>query len=390
MIIQKEMISVLTGDPEYADAWARLLTSRDFLTPCGQSLRYAVGQPLGAYSSWGAFTLAHHFVVWLAQTRCAKADEQMGYLILGDDIVIRGADVAMAYKEIMTSIGVEISESKSHVSNDSFEFAKRWFIDNEEVTPFPMRGLIETKEEYHLLMATLVQAKERAWHSTLPTDHPELLMSLILALDITSIGSDHVDYLVNKCRRFLQMPITSDSRMEVAEKAKTFLLLAGADRNGQSACHNRYKSAYEIFIEATDRVCAQIMMDGISTLQAAAGKTDAMVRTIGSGAHLRVADVREFHPLYLSLARLLSEREKTVNTLFSRGIHKVGESSYQTKSLDFQPMVPTKSLIRYPLVAIPDPFKITSERVSARIQGTRAHVVNRVFERFNARFKITP
>jgi len=61
----------------------------------------------------------------MAQARCAKADERLGYLILGDDIVIRGTDVALAYKEIMTSIGVEISEAKSHVSNDSFEFAKR-------------------------------------------------------------------------------------------------------------------------------------------------------------------------------------------------------------------------------------------------------------------------
>jgi hypothetical protein len=181
----------------------------------------------------------------------------------------------------------------------------------------------------------------------------------------------------------------SDSRRQVALKAQAFVALAGVDRNGQSTYHTRLRSSYEIFIEATDRACAQIIQKGIETLKDHVNNVDKFVRVLGSGAHLRIADVREFHPLYLSLARLLTEREKAVAKLFS-GIGRVGESSYQTKNLDFQPELPVKSLLRYPLVAVPDPFRLTSERVAARIQGTRAHVVQVVFERFNARFRITP
>lgn len=371
LLIQKALIKALQGE-EYAEAWARLLTSRDFRAPGGELLRYEVGQPMGAYSSWGAFSLTHHFVIWMAQERCSKADEVSGYLILGDDIVIRGTDVALAYKDIMTSIGVEISESKSHVSNNTFEFAKRWFHHGEEITPFPIHGIMETRKEYHLLMATLNQIEGRGWTACWSTDRPELLYSLFEILD-----SDQEErfrkkrkYLVNKSLRFLNMPVSTDSRLQVAVKAKAFLEMCGSDRQGQSTCFNRYKSAYEIFIEATDRASAQIIQKGITTLNENIGKLDAFVRKLGSGAHLSTADVREFHPLSLSLHRLLAERERTLS-LFFKGIGEVSSTFYQTKSMDFQPTLPVKSLLRYPLVAIPDPFRITSDRVAARIQGTR-------------------
>jgi hypothetical protein len=50
MQLQRAMIEALQGK-EYAEAWSRLLTARDFRTPCGSQVRFAVGQPLGAYSS---------------------------------------------------------------------------------------------------------------------------------------------------------------------------------------------------------------------------------------------------------------------------------------------------------------------------------------------------
>jgi len=46
------------------------------------------------------------------------------YVILGDDIVLRGHALAAEYKRIMSDLGVDISETKSHVSKDTFEFAK--------------------------------------------------------------------------------------------------------------------------------------------------------------------------------------------------------------------------------------------------------------------------
>jgi len=40
-----------------------ILSNRKFMTPKGGLISYKVGQPMGAYSSWTAFTLTHHLVV---------------------------------------------------------------------------------------------------------------------------------------------------------------------------------------------------------------------------------------------------------------------------------------------------------------------------------------
>jgi UTP-glucose-1-phosphate uridylyltransferase len=47
------------------------------------------------------------------------------YIILGDDIVIKDDKVAKKYISIMHKLGVSISEAKTHVSSDTYEFAKR-------------------------------------------------------------------------------------------------------------------------------------------------------------------------------------------------------------------------------------------------------------------------
>jgi len=46
-------------------------------------------------------------------------------MILGDDIVIKNNAVAEAYIRVIKGLGVELSIQKTHVSNDTYEFAKR-------------------------------------------------------------------------------------------------------------------------------------------------------------------------------------------------------------------------------------------------------------------------
>lgn len=56
-------------------AWANLLVGREYMVPQNtqknilcpavlpKSVRYAVGQPMGALSSWAMLALTHHFIV---------------------------------------------------------------------------------------------------------------------------------------------------------------------------------------------------------------------------------------------------------------------------------------------------------------------------------------
>lgn len=54
--------------------------------------------------------------------------------MLGDDVVIFNRDVAHSYTDVMADLGVSIGFAKSLVSNDSFEFAKR-FVFRGSVLP---------------------------------------------------------------------------------------------------------------------------------------------------------------------------------------------------------------------------------------------------------------
>jgi hypothetical protein len=139
-----DKVHKLIGSYWFAKAWRDLISDRNFLFE-GKQLKYAVGQPMGSYSSWAAFTLTHHLVVaWAAHLvyGCVAFDN---YIILGDDIVIKDDKVAQKYKKIMNKLGVSISPHKTHVSKNTYEFAKRWIkvIDDKfiELSPLPLKGI---------------------------------------------------------------------------------------------------------------------------------------------------------------------------------------------------------------------------------------------------------
>lgn len=136
--------------------WVNILINRDFaytgplLSDGGYETsyyRYSVGQPMGAYSSWAAFTLSHHLVVcWCAYLEGYPIGSFSNYILLGDDIVINHNKVAQRYIKVMTKLGVEISLNKTHVSYDTYEFAKRWISRGKEITGLPIGGIIRNYE----------------------------------------------------------------------------------------------------------------------------------------------------------------------------------------------------------------------------------------------------
>lgn len=137
--IQTIVMEYLTGDAEGAKLWQELMTSFPFSYKEKQVL-YGAGQPMGFYSSWAAFAVTHHFVVRYAAWKIGRSDFS-DYLLLGDDIVIRDDDVAQSYRSVLEMLGVEISFSKTLVSKDTFEFAKKVYHKGQDVSPIPAWSL---------------------------------------------------------------------------------------------------------------------------------------------------------------------------------------------------------------------------------------------------------
>nr|ALD89116.1 RNA-dependent RNA polymerase [Rhizoctonia solani mitovirus 11] len=88
-------------------------------------VEYAVGQPMGAYSSWAMLALTHHMIVNLASILSGKDNDDINYAVLGDDVVINNDTVAEKYVELMSDLGLEISYGKSVISKRFTEFAKK-------------------------------------------------------------------------------------------------------------------------------------------------------------------------------------------------------------------------------------------------------------------------
>jgi len=139
----KLLLYIYNNDLDFVQSWKSLLINRNFqVGETTEYLRYSVGQPMGAYSSWAVFTITHHLVVQYAARLCGYIDFN-DYILLGDDIVIKNNKVAHKYITLMTRWGVDISPTKTHVSIDTYEFAKRWIKNGKEITGVPLKGLFQ-------------------------------------------------------------------------------------------------------------------------------------------------------------------------------------------------------------------------------------------------------
>jgi len=96
---------------------------------------------MGAHSSWPIFALTHGLLVGYLASKCgAKLNT---FKILGDDIVIRDDRLSVQYLETLEILDVPISWAKTMRSKTTFEFAKRWFHNGVEISPFPLNAVHE-------------------------------------------------------------------------------------------------------------------------------------------------------------------------------------------------------------------------------------------------------
>nr|UPW42071.1 MAG: putative RNA dependent RNA polymerase [Xinjiang mito-like virus 69] len=153
--LQTTIINSITKS-DLGNIWASLLVDRDYVVRKNSygvplvPLRYAVGQPMGALSSWGMLNLTHHMILQYCATlvhgpltTLPVGSWWTDYEVLGDDIVIFDPEVASKYLMIMSDLGVDINLSKSLVSNIGVaEYAKRTVCQGLDVSPLSFKEFI--------------------------------------------------------------------------------------------------------------------------------------------------------------------------------------------------------------------------------------------------------
>jgi hypothetical protein len=122
-----------------------------------ESLKYKVGQPMGALSSWGMLALTHHVLVQIAAVLAGKKLPFNKYALLGDDFIIWCKDTAPHYLKIMKGLGLEVNLFKSIISlkGMGFEFAKKTILirngKDTDVSPIPLKeysAALETSSSF--------------------------------------------------------------------------------------------------------------------------------------------------------------------------------------------------------------------------------------------------
>jgi len=159
IFLQTRILKGFLGAP-ITYVWQQLM-AQSFVTPFAKGLppiRFGIGQPLGAYSSWPTFALTHHAFVQYCARKAGHPDSVWfkGYAILGDDVVIADAGTARIYKDLISLQGVSMSHHKTIVSNNgSCEFAKRFLWKGVDISP------VSFKEVYSIRRSTTASLVKR-------------------------------------------------------------------------------------------------------------------------------------------------------------------------------------------------------------------------------------
>lgn len=135
--------------------------------------------------------------------------KDLPYRLLGDDIVIMDRKLATSYLEVMNELGVEISKVKTHIGEDLFEFAKRFYYKGSEITQFPITALVENISIYPLLAQALESAKERGFLPLYLQSNSPDFWNKIVELSVPTNQKRKFTYLVNKFKQFSLLPTSN-------------------------------------------------------------------------------------------------------------------------------------------------------------------------------------
>ncbi|AIT71973.1 RNA-dependent RNA polymerase [Rhizoctonia cerealis mitovirus] len=110
---------------------------------------YAVGQPMGAYSSFAMLALTNHLIMYAAANKLGLVVVKGSglYAILGDDVAISRGDLATEYNKIMHLLGVEINPIKGFTGK-ILEFAKNLFhVSGTNLSPISAKVILRAARD---------------------------------------------------------------------------------------------------------------------------------------------------------------------------------------------------------------------------------------------------
>lgn len=317
-LLQKEMVAQLLGSKEKAQAWYDILCAHEFYVPwTGQWVRYATGQGMGAYSSWTVMALTHHTIVQWAAMRIGYP-HFTDYWLLGDDLVIMSDKVAAEYRKIISELGMEISEQKSLVSNDTCEFAKRLFIKGTEVSHWPLQALSQSYKKAYMLSATLIPLIRRGYLSSSWLNGPGACVPIINWFSDQGMPLSQAVRLEKKIKGTLLISALSGSPGLEDYTDQVSLLELGKILGLDLGC-NREWMVPTFILELFASIKANLVRDRIVEIGQKSNSFLVDLRQISATASASQADyLPEDHPVFRVGRATISDLQGMLDTLRSQ------------------------------------------------------------------------
>jgi hypothetical protein len=200
--------------------WFVCVPLREFILKA-RIIKYLVGQPMGAYSSWAISTLAHHALVEYSAIECGITYFR-DYLVLGDDVAIFNEKVYNKYISTCKLLGLELNTNKSTVSKFSAEIAKRLYFKGLEVSPLSLVQMSSVWDDPTQIFIFLERIQQLGYHSSISCSFilrlvpPKSRRNLVLILH--SPLAKHIKCIVwdSEARKLLpaNAPLVTEERID--------------------------------------------------------------------------------------------------------------------------------------------------------------------------------
>jgi hypothetical protein len=157
------------------------------------------------------------------------------YVVLGDDILIGDPRVGTRYLKLIQELGVEVSPTKTYVSSELSEFAKRYLFRGVEVSPLPISSVSETREVPDLV-SSLLGARSKGLVPV--AGIPDAIRGLLWETGSTRSESRNGGIRAFYCQKataFLRGEITAGDFVTVICSRPGFEVLSGPESGSQEA-----------------------------------------------------------------------------------------------------------------------------------------------------------
>jgi hypothetical protein len=150
--LQKDILEALN----LPGTWWKVILDRPYYY-MENPIKYSVGQPMGAYSSFAMLALTNHVIMHCAANSRKVRVFAKSYAILGDDVAINDSThlISDSYISLLTSLGVEVNPIKGF-NGKLLEFAKRIItIGDINLSPIGGKALLRASRS-PIYMITLI------------------------------------------------------------------------------------------------------------------------------------------------------------------------------------------------------------------------------------------